>query len=290
VTITLQNLRAFSVNNIPLPLSALILRPWEMQIMHSLVATIRSPIGKTLVGSEGLDKLVTYRTQQDAFFIEGSIRSATKIFNHRGFHILRYVRGGARLGGKGNEFVNAGTTPYAPDHFEENVLSRLGRGDLLGNRSNLAVLQGICCKPGKGENYFDVRATGDFSQVEFDGRRMDYAKYRRTHAAIIGKPAFVGQAVLATVLGFSSRPQARFGPTEQTFRNTRRLRRENYVVAQTNVRVYDRYTTDNYKIKQSHHLWGDQLPGMRGRESSEHALSVADHFAPGTSLFGGTVN
>jgi hypothetical protein len=286
VTLTLQNLRAFAVNNIPLPLGALILRPWEMQIMHSMVATVREPIGETMIGSEGMDKLVSYRTLQDAFFIEGSIRSATKILNHRGFHILRDVRGGKRLGGKGNDFINAGTSPYAPDHWEENVLSRLGRGDLLGNRSNIAVLQGLRCEPGNGKAHFDIRTIGGFSQVEFDGRRLDFARYKRTHAAEIGRPEYVGQAVIGTVLKLAARPQPKFGPSEASFRNTRRMRQHNYVVSKTNVRMYDRYSPDHYKITQSHHMWGDQLPGLRTLESSEHALSVADHFAPGTSLFG----
>jgi hypothetical protein len=290
IPITLQNLRAFSVNNIPLPLGALILRPWETQIMHSMVATIREPIGETMVGSEGMDKLVTYRRMEDAFFIEGSIRSATKIFNHRGFHVLRYVRGGQRLGGKGNEFINDGTTQYAPEHWEENVLTRLGRGDLLGNRSNIAVLQGVVCEPGNGEVHFDVRPTGDFSEVEFNGRRMDYAAYQRKYASRIGLPAYVGQAVIGNILKLASRPQPRFGPTEMSFRNTRRIRQHNYVVSKTNVRMFNWYSPDKTTITQSHHQWGDQLPGLRGLESSDRSLSIADHFAPGTSLLGGSVN
>lgn len=252
-------------NNMCIPLNGMIIRPWEQQLMASLVAIADGDLGIT--SFSGIDNTVGFDQFSQTFSIQAFMHFKVLIKNNKRFLMLPFVRGGPILGGKGNQYANhlPGTGAVYPtsNYWQEIVQNRLFNGELLGDYSNFAVLQGYntAAEDTFGESHYDIR--GAYHANDYLGRLEE-----STDFGWRSRPMYDGQFFTAMNLNLDARRKRELpGVGEFTFADQAESRAINFVVDQVTQFVR---TKDNKMWQKIHsaHMWGDENEGLTQVEQS----------------------
>jgi len=171
-------------------LSGSILRPFETQHFHSFIFNAFGRLGTTYIGNE--NSFMSFQTAAKQYDFDGELTHGTVITAQEKFFWQEDARGGSDLGGKGNDFIcnhpnlaipyniaNPESEKWAMDLRKFN-----GRGEDLGNWSNVAVLQG---KEATAEfrGVWDLDITGSWNSYGFVNELHDYHEFGRTRDDIM---------------------------------------------------------------------------------------------------------
>lgn len=167
-TVCLQTLTAFFDNNIAIPLGAMMLRPFETQMVTSAMAVAEGPLGTTYFS--GFDNNVSFDAMSQHFRVQAWLWGRTMISDTSGYFALPCIRGTQYIGGKGHEFVNQNATQPIQDM--DNVISLVSKcdGERLGDRSLIGVLASYnsAVEQQNLPHYLDLR--NNFRKENFAGR------------------------------------------------------------------------------------------------------------------------
>jgi hypothetical protein len=270
--ITLQTDAAFAAANVPRPWFPLIIRKDETQHMRSIPLFNGLKCGKTYIEKAGMDRIASFTADNKEFRVEVGFGHKVMIEDNRSFYIAEYVKGDAILGGCGNRFVNDGWWRGDEGAWSRNVAGNIGDGERLGKFSNICALGTVMdAECATGLYTLDVRgyhSFGDYCMV-LPQNSTSFAK--RT------SPMYPGQVVVTEAFPFMPDTPV-LTPPEFSFANAGMLKRVNHSCDQVTQLVYCHTSPDKQRVIQSHHLWGDRLPGLTEKEQSNAPIKISDHF------------
>jgi len=229
-----------------------VMRPFEGQIMHHQIALAGGAVGTTYMS--GMDNTIGFRQLSQDFVIQAFIDHKAMIERIDAYYIAEATRGGIAIGGKGNRWNNEGVQVYPNDNARSaTVHERFGDSSLMGDSSVIASLAGYnhARRPFKS-NHWDAR--GNWKIGDFVNDLHESHEFLEVRPF----PMYDGQFVINYVYGSSIRYEPpRKDVSKMSFQDKTVLRRMNYHVHQTTQRC-----NGGAKTIKSHHLWGDQLPGL----------------------------
>ena len=275
--ITLQTDAAFAAANVPRPWFPLIMRKDETQHMRSIPLFNGLRAGTTYMEKAGMDRIASFTADNKEFRVEVGFGHKVMIEDNRSFYIAEYVKGDAIVGGCGNRFVNDGWWRGDEGAWSRNVAANIGMGERLGHQyTNIGALGTVVdAQCATGLYSLDTRgyhSFGDYCMV-LPQNSISFAK--RT------APMYPGQVVVTEAFPFVADTPV-LSPPEFSFRQSSLLRRMNHTCDQVTQLVYCHTAPDKQRMIQSHHLWGDRLPGLTEKEQSNAPIKISDHFAGST--------
>lgn len=171
-------------------LSGSILRPFETQHFHSFIFNAFGRLGTTYIGNE--NSFMSFQTAAKQYDFDGELTHGTVITAQEKFFWQEDARGGSDLGGKGNDFIRNHPNLAIPynianpesEKWAMDLRKFNGRGEDLGNWSNVAVLQG---KEATAEfrGVWDLDITGSWNSYGFVNELHDYHEFGRTRDDIM---------------------------------------------------------------------------------------------------------
>lgn len=276
--ISLDTMLRWYDNNIAIPFGGLILRPWEQQTMFSQIAVAGDRLGTFFFS--GFDNTVSFDQMFQHFSFQTFFHAGAVIEDTQRFVFAKDTRGGAPKGGKGNRYVNSsgtGVIPLFQPDFEESreyrekandLLShKVYHGELLGNHSNIAVLQGYNTVVDKTTpSHFDIM--GNWNEVDFAGRLDNSMEFQATRRETM----YDGQYMVNMIWPLR-RAQSQYVTKSMSHAQRTEVTAHNNHVHQTTQWMYDEIA--NETEKKSFHPWGDQYEGLLDRETSRMRVPVA---------------
>lgn len=269
--LTLQNFRKWSVNNIPLPLFSLTLRPFEMQYMRSFPTTTAEPCGHTYFQQDGFDQIVSVDQAQKHMKIEVSLGSGSMVENNDRFYIVEHVMGDAIIGGCGRHAVNEGVSRMDVAMWREYVTNVVGNGRRMGHYSNFNVLQSFAATTETVPRvHVDIR--GYWHREDFAHELDESPSFDETQTM----PMYEGSFFINELYKFRADRQI-VDNNQYSFENNAVQHERNHVCSQVSAKAYSHNSVDKFKLIVSKHRWGERLPGLYTKEQSISMLRRSDH-------------
>jgi len=272
-------------NHIPPLFGGTIFRNSETQWSQAWAGTVRGPIGNVYVNGNGFDNIASHDSVLKQIKFETSITMTPWITDPRMHAVMLNVRGLDKIGGKGNEYVNQGIPRTATSDWTDKVTSIMTDGARMGHTyTNVACLQSL--NTAHETNYarhVDIR--GDWKYADWAMRVEDPQAFLQ-RGSWHSRPMYDGQAMLVDTFFPNSIDPIPLRQMDYSYANIAGLRQQNHVCSQTTVSVFDPNLPGGYRLLQSHHLWGDQLPDLCSREQGMAYINKNDHIkGNGYSLF-----
>lgn len=263
--LNMQNIRSCEAYHIAIPLGGMCVRIAEGQFMHHQIALAAGTIGKSY--RSPIDNTVGFRQHPREFSFAASLDSKMFIEYPERFFIAENTRGGAYIGGKGNQYVTEGVRVTDESDLEwQHVVENISISGKLGDRSIIPILQGYdeARKPFR-KRHIDVRGT--WYPQDFAGRLHDSSEF----VDVRSEQMFVGQAALRVLFEFNRSPPT-LDLDKMSTQNKMALRQQNYHCHQTSQLVYDKH--NGRREIRSHHIWGDQHPGLASLEQGLQSVKA----------------
>lgn len=257
--ISVSAMQEFAKNNIPLPVSCLILRLWETQYMSNQVLASKNTIGKFY--HNGFDQLVGFDQDSQEYKVQAFGRHKPVIYDRYGFVVLEDTRGGQTLGGKGNAFINEGLE-YGTGEWTDMITTLVGNGQACGNNSNIAVLQSLNASYNV-HHLKHIDARNRFHRADlfryYDG--PEYDEHRDT--------TMYENAILTNFLyRFKSNPMMDDDPESLSSSSISTLKLLNNIASECTTLVFCKTSPTKKREIQSHHRWGREEGKIKNKQSS----------------------
>lgn len=258
-SISIGAMREFAKNNIPLPISCLILRLWETQYMYSQVLTTNERIGKFY--HNGFDQLIGFDQNTQEFKVQAFGRHKPVIYDRYGFVVLEDTRGGQPLGGKGNAFINEGIE-YGTGEWQDMVIGLVGNGEACGNNSNIAVLQSLNASHNR-DHRKHIDARNRFHRADLN-RYYNGGEYDE----LLDEQMYENAIMTNFLFRFKSNALMDDDPENNSAQNVSSLKLLNNIASECTTLVYSKTAVNKKEVIASHHRWGVEGAKLKNIESS----------------------
>ncbi len=259
-SINLQVLESYYRHNIAIPFGGINLRPAETQLMTSEILTAEGEMGKTIFS--GVDSSIGFDHLSQHFSVQINWSCRPIISNLKKFLFMCFTRGVQQLGGKGNLYINDQVDIFGESNeaVELKEYVRRSHGELLGDRSNIAVL-GSYNSAIEPSSLYHLDVRGNYRQEDFQGRMTESPEYfLRANKTL----QYDGQPFANYVFNGFGLPNATFAE-KLSFENFSALQYRNFHVHQPTTWVYVRGQLTELP---SYHPWGREEDGLADKEQS----------------------
>ena len=261
--------------NIRIPFDVTVLRPREHLTTRAMGAVSDGYIGSLYLSD--IVTLLDFSANIKQYQFQMEMREGTLINEPRKFYVIPHVCGGRLIGGKGNDwYFNAFELPsheaYMDSHTMQSFRAGAETGESMGNNSNFAVLQGYnhAFKRKELSVYTDITGHSDYR--DFVGRLESCKEFNSDQDTPMMEGLFFHNMVMDWGRGRDSGTDV---PTDhQSYREVSNTRMMNFHCLQTTQYVYSRL--NGYATVPSAHLFGEQLPGLREKESGNARIGYVD--------------
>lgn len=266
--ITVQSIFAAYENNICTPLSGTIIRRMETQRFKSFIGVSDGAIGMSVKGD--YDQLQMFHAGVKTFRTEASINHGAAVTEKEKVVIMEFCRGLEHLGGKGNGWVRDKVNiPAILDDLRDPAIDSMNRnmlnGALLGNDSNIFVLQGISSNIGTNGGKQTIDVCGYWDQRDFVGRLHDCPEFEDKNQK---EWMYDGVAFTNFVYDFIKHRESQelLPINKYSLRNIAQTRLINFHCNMTSMRMHDR--SHGIHTVASRHALGEQREGSIAIETS----------------------
>ena len=262
------SLRKFEELDIRLPFGLLDLRPFETQEMKDAIVVAAGQLGKSYV-SEG-HKFVSFSTNTQQLVINNYASMGALITNTNAFQYFQNIKGGARIGGKGDKYINENPRfdPHTENHDPSTLHEAIADVPLLGRNCIFAAMTSHSDAVNMRKPVH-VSVDGKFRPDQFSGYADVFPEFSRKG----NRPQFEGVFWLNWFFrlhecqSFKERDVP--DPAQLTRNNTCFLESFNKICSQVDSQYYDPDSIDFKNDKESHHAWGKQGDGSYQREMGD---------------------
>ncbi len=263
-----EALETFEKMDIRLPFGLVDLRPFEAQETKDAIVVASGAIGTSYV-SEG-KKFVSFSTNDQTLHFNNYVAMGALITNTNAFQYFRNIKGGARLGGKGDKYINETERfdPHRNDRDHTALHEAIAEVPLLGRNCIFASMtsHADAASPRKPVH---VSVDGKFRPDQFSGYADAFPEFSEKR----NSPQYEGVFFLNWFFGLhecqSFRERDVPEPTNLTRNDTCLLESFNKICSQINSQHYDPDSMDFKMEKVSHHAWGKQGVGSYEREKGD---------------------
>jgi hypothetical protein len=277
--ITLRGIQSWIENDVAIPLGGRIFRPFETQFAESMPMLADGEIGNTFFS--GLDNTIQFDQSTQHFQTQVFTYFKVWIDKRDKFYMAPYVRGLQILGGKGNKYINndphhGGVVPVGSAVWNEMMSDAFGDmyasvGEKLKDYSMIPVLQSLneAVEDDFRKRHLDIR--GYWDPEDYVTRLHNSESFLAHRRA---QPMYDNQFLINHI--FPQFTTARIQPLDRqiaSFDDVANHRRMNFAVHQT-TQFYVNEKTMEWEETHSSHMWGRELDGIVGIQSSASAVGT----------------
>jgi hypothetical protein len=263
-----ESLMRFEEMDIRIPFGLIDLRPFEQQEIKDAILVASGRLG-TAYSSEKKN-FVSFSTNDQQLSINNYISMGALITNTDAFQYFRNVKGGARVGGKGDKYINDywKFDPNRNDGDMTPLHEAIADVRLLGDYCIFAAMTSHADAI-NSRKPVHVSVDGKFRPDQFSGYADVFPEFSRNSS----RPQYEGVFFLNWFFGlhkcqsFKERNVPEFSQLTRNYSCF--LESFNKICSQVDSQHYDFDSMDFKREKVSHHAWGRQGAGSFAREKGD---------------------